>query len=99
MIPSQRATAIDQRLTPRAGALCICQLKVGLRSCQPLEPFLPFGTANGQSELSYREFARGVLMSAAGSQSKFDAAVNRAAAGVAVITIAALGMWLFLVSF
>jgi hypothetical protein len=49
--------------------------------------------------LSYREFARGVLMSAARSQSKFDAAVNRAAAGVAVITIAALGMWLFLVSF
>ena len=71
----------------------------GLRSCQPPEPFLPVGTANGQSELSYGEVARGVLMRTAGSQSKLGSAVNGAAAGLAVVTIAVLGMWLFLVSY
>ena len=71
----------------------------GLRSCQPPEPFSPVGTANGQSELSYRNVARGILMRTAGSQSKLGAAVNGAAVGVAVVTIAVLGMWLFLVSF
>ena len=35
----------------------------------------------------------------AGSQSKLGSAVNGAAAGLAVVTIAALGMWLFLVSY
>jgi hypothetical protein len=57
------------------------------------------GTANGQSELSYDKVARGFLMRTAGSQSKLAAAVNGAAAGLAVVTIAVLGMWLFLVSY
>ena len=39
------------------------------------------------------------LMRTAGSQSKLGAAVNGAAVGLAVVTIAVLGMWLFLVSF
>ena len=38
-------------------------------------------------------------MRTAESQSKLGAAVNGAAAGLAVVTIAALGMWLFLVSY
>jgi hypothetical protein len=38
-------------------------------------------------------------MRIAGSQSKLGAAVNGAAAGVAVVTIAILGMWLLLVSY
>ena len=38
-------------------------------------------------------------MRTAGSQSKLDAAVNGAAAGIFVLTLAILGMWLILVSY
>ena len=60
-------------------------------------PFL--GTALAGQMLRYREVARGVLMRTGGSQTKHGVAVRGAAAGLAVVTVAILCMWLLLVSY
>ena len=58
-----------------------------------------FGTALAGQMLRYREDARGVLMRTTGSRTKLGAAVRGAAAGLAVVTVAILCMWLLLVSY
>jgi hypothetical protein len=58
-----------------------------------------FGTSMACRMLSYREVTRGVLMRTIGFQPMLSAAFNGAAAGLAVVAMAILTMWLLLVSY